>query len=453
MKNLTQKLISFTLVIAMSMGVATLPAFAADPDTTYFESNSRYYWTGASGTHDLPSGTKLGNLVAKGINFLSLDLASLQSTLSQIGSTLNTTINTNTKPLIDLKSGWGSTLNLYTVPSGYGSSWYAQIVRGLYDIKDLNDSIKSLLYTSTGNQTTIINKLNSGINIILDPTIEGYIQNSSEQLTTISGINSNIVSNTSNILSALSTYVGNSVRIHRRYGVNNAIQSTINVNGLSVPNMAGTDPTVIGAYSMTYGATSSNALLDFLGNSNIIANFTLSKIWTPLTQYRERQLNSNFEWQARSDNNNNPLAYLSIADMIDDYSRMFIPMIAKLQYALADDDMIAAKRANAPQEQSVISNFTGSGDASASVSDFVGVKDSVSALKNSLSGGASYNQAFNILGGDSDGWSWFTTEVAESMDSTSNGSTRRGSVPVSTPYLDSYYDSIYSVIGINGGIE
>lgn len=187
-------------------------------------------------------------------------------------------------------------------------------------------------------------------------------------------------------------------------------------------------------------------------NNNIVQLFTSQ--FTPYTFYSYRSANfSNGGIKSNYDSNNNIIKGYSLADLIFFLNENMISGFARLGYMLADDSALAAKQANANQESAALTGFTGSGSAAASVSDINAVKDSVGALKSATSGGASFSQAFNIFGGNSDGWSWFTQTTADSLDTTSSGSRMlRASLSDSHPYLDAYYSDIYSILG-GGGLN
>lgn len=140
--------------------------------------------------------------------------------------------------------------------------------------------------------------------------------------------------------------------------------------------------------------------------------------------------------------------YTVFENLID---RNILKLFKQAKEVFFDDKTIAAKKANQDQEDSVLSNFTGSGAASASVSDFGAVKDSMVDLKAGFNGGASSSDTFSFLSGDSNAWDWFTQDTANDVDRTQRSNTRllRGSSDVAsdTPLLDSYYTAILSILG------
>lgn len=416
MKNLTQKLISFALVITMFMGVATLPAFASTyPDTQSSNALSWYVsWQGTS--RSITRGQSIANILASMARWLDSDAEALYNRMGGLSS------------------------DIQDVVDAIGA------IPGATDYSTVLSSIDSKVKDYTNNFASVENKLQSMINNIINintglSTINTTLGTGSSTDNIFSRLSS-IDDSTSGLIDEYKNTQQISTPIQERSTVTGTLTATSKTTPLLVRflSRSGNSP-----YKTLESVNGTLTLYDYFHilNNNLIGVNTA--LVTTGTSYNYRYYNDDMTTGTRT--------VASVMDMLMNFSGDMSKFVSRMSYMIADPDTVAAKQANKLQEQSVLDNFTGSGDASASVSDFVGVKDSVSALKTSLSGGASYTQAFNILGGNSDGWSWFTTEVAESMDTTGNGSTRRGSVPVSTPYLDSYYDSIYSVIGINGGIE
>lgn len=143
---------------------------------------------------------------------------------------------------------------------------------------------------------------------------------------------------------------------------------------------------------------------------------------------------------------------ISISGNIKSDTSDLLVGLEKLVFMYADDDSLAAKRAESGKTQSVVNSFTGSGSSSASVSDFADVSSGLNDLKNSFSGGASPSQAFSVLGSSSESWWWFSNEVSESLDTTNSGlsgsgSRLRGASGFDHPLYDSYLGFIFSHIG------
>ena len=151
------------------------------------------------------------------------------------------------------------------------------------------------------------------------------------------------------------------------------------------------------AYLNTYPYQSSNLSLRGLLTAIIRQQyFTATAVRsTGANQYIRGYLNNSLYNEGQPTSVMDALQYLSMA---------LGKPLGRLQYVLADDDIIQRKQANASQTAAALDNFTGSGSAAASVSDITAVKDSVGSLKDATSGGASFSQAFNAFSGDSDGW-------------------------------------------------
>lgn len=113
------------------------------------------------------------------------------------------------------------------------------------------------------------------------------------------------------------------------------------------------------------------------------------------------------------------------------------------KFLYADDNSLAAKKANQNQENSVLTNFTGSGSASASVSDYNDIASASSAVKNGLSSNASPSNVLGVFNGN-DGFGWFSQSTLDSLDSVGVGSRSFKSTnsPNDTPLLDQNMDAI-----------
>lgn len=138
-------------------------------------------------------------------------------------------------------------------------------------------------------------------------------------------------------------------------------------------------------------------------------------------------------------NHNVNLSYLSSdsKDYVDFYNYLSLKHIDsdlhyqnsqldKLVSVYADDVTIAAKQANQSNEQTVLTDFTGSGDAAVSGSDLGNLKSSGSVIKGGFNGGKT-SDALNIFSGGSSVWAWFTQDNYNTLndlfstDSGSNG--------------------------------
>lgn len=121
--------------------------------------------------------------------------------------------------------------------------------------------------------------------------------------------------------------------------------------------------------------------------------------------------------------------------------------VVQLQQVLASDEDLAIRQDQASRVDAISDDFlSSSGDASVSLGDIGSAKDSVTNIKDSLSGGASQSQLWTVLGSGSDAWSWFSQSVANDLDQSGSQSRLRSS-GFSTPYLDDYYRQVYNSLG------
>lgn len=280
---------------------------------------------------------------------------------------------------------------------------------------------------------------------LIQPDISDILDNSSHILTLENWLKSFTRSNPSTELY--------SVSVPWRNDFSNEWRGTVDISGFAFPRLREDGTWRYRSLVNSWG-TNQITVLDALENLSILNNYILSFINTPYSSYTSYRYNSDTnKLAARLNSNDSYVQLYSVQDSINDFSQAVQLPLGKLQFLLADDSSVSAKKANANQESAALTGFTGSGSAAASVSDINAVKDSVGALKGATSGGASFSQAFNIFGGNSDGWSWFTQATADSLDTTSSGSRMlRASVSNSHPYLDAYYSDIYSILG-GGGLN
>lgn len=88
--------------------------------------------------------------------------------------------------------------------------------------------------------------------------------------------------------------------------------------------------------------------------------------------------------------------------------------------------------------------LSSSGDASVSLGDIGSSKQSVTALKDSLSGGASASSLWSVLTSNSEGWGWFSQATLNDLDQTGSGNRR--SAP-EYEYLNDYYFQVMNSLG------
>lgn len=121
--------------------------------------------------------------------------------------------------------------------------------------------------------------------------------------------------------------------------------------------------------------------------------------------------------------------------------------LARLDYVLASDEEIEARRAASSNQQSVVNNFIkSSGSGSASVSDFEGIASAGSNIKDALNSNVSIENAFSSLSSNSSAWDWFTQSTANSLDSTTDQNRRSSNYD--TPLLDTYYSDLMEILKV-----
>lgn len=309
----------------------------------------------------------------------------------------------------------------------------------------LHSSGSGYLYLSATRLLNLVNRWDANI-----PDIENY----TAYLPNISEQSNGIHSDTSGILSRLN---GNDSFAVSYIGINNSTAtpmtrdnslSTIKQNGNNfMQYISWRNQNRIGSYSNSGRDVTNLGDMVKVLNNNLVQSF--NAIYSPFSWYPYQSpdySNGNFG------TDNSVIAY-SLMDSLYFINRNLSSFAGRLGFMLADDSSIAAKKANANQSEAVVNGFTGSGSASASVSDFNGVKDGVSSLKSSFSSSASPSAAFTPLSGSGDNWEWFSQTTLDSLDNTVSGDNNRlfkSSVQESdTPLLDEYYSYLFDFLGVN----
>lgn len=117
--------------------------------------------------------------------------------------------------------------------------------------------------------------------------------------------------------------------------------------------------------------------------------------------------------------------------------------IHMLQTVLANSTDAAIRQDQAARVDQLNNDFlSSSGSSSVSLGDLGSASDSVSALKGSLSGGASASSLWTVLGSGSDSWGWFSQATASDLDSS-------GGLMSDSEY--SYLDAYYAELGLSLG--
>lgn len=121
--------------------------------------------------------------------------------------------------------------------------------------------------------------------------------------------------------------------------------------------------------------------------------------------------------------------------------------VARLSYVLASDERIEAQELAAANEQAVVDNFIDpNGAGSASTSDIGSVSDLSSGFSSNISTDADPGDIFDIF--DSNNFSWFSQEVADSLDTTNSNNRSKSGSEFETPLLDQRIDDIYDALGV-----
>lgn len=440
-------LICFVLVLGLVFGSA-LPSFAAtsvDQETLYpllraGRSGSIYWHDGTRNTFS--SSTAIGYLLATFSDAASDSLRYIYNSVDGVESSLSTIS--------------GKIMDYSTVLSNISG-----YVDGLETaLSTSNTRLQSILTAIQGittyNYTSVLNSILANSNSI--PTIESDIRVTNSILGSsntgiygsVIGVNSNIL----NLLDRIGSLSGITSKIPMRYNIGSTHDGIRTISGLTYPTFNTTSGNSQAAYQYNTVTSTDDNLSDLLAVNNIIGNFIASKLFTPYQLVNRKVLDSNFNLINYQINGVN-VGYLSISEMVEDLLAFTASPLAKLQYALADDDSVQRKKDNAALTSGALDQVTGSGDAAASLSDFTSVSSGLGDIKTSVSGGASASSAFAVLNGGSNAWDWFSEDCQYDMDTTSgdssSGSRSLKSVSSgassSTPLLDQYYSSVLSFLG------
>lgn len=163
---------------------------------------------------------------------------------------------------------------------------------------------------------------------------------------------------------------------------------------------------------LTYGSSDGNmSLVDRINiiNTNLAETSTL--IMSPQTQYSA--VYTTGEGITESYN------AISIADFLQAINESVVGDLSKIKYIVADDESIQAKKDNASQTSAVITNFTGSGQASATANDYGTLSSGVNDVKGGMTTNVSPNYAFDIFNNQS-GYSFWSSETLNELNQSGN---------------------------------
>lgn len=201
----------------------------------------------------------------------------------------------------------------------------------------------------------------------------------------------------------------------------------------------------LGSYELSKLNVSNFNLSDYLYYADHALTNIHTRLFTPRTYYPLYKIDNSSQSLSKQSIN-----AFSIADILWNMQSQLLTVAARFNYLYADNNLIERKKANEAVTSSALDNFTGSGDASASVSDFGTLKDSVSAVKSGLSSSASASDVLGVFN-SSDGFGWFSQATLDSLDTTSSSVRRVKAVRASssTPLYDSNYNSLLEYLGIS----
>lgn len=387
-----------TLSISIIAGSCNFAFATTYPDTQSSNSLSWYVpWQGTSRT--IARGQSIGNILASMARWLDSDAEALYNRMGGLSGDIQDVVTA-----------------IESIP-------------GANDYSTVLSSIDNKIKDYTNNFASVENKLQSIINNLV---------NVNTGLTNIKSDTGSIVTNTSSIDTELKKLTG----LPKLYNIAFLKRSTVSGN---VSTISASVPRAIsysagqGYYFADLNNSSVEKPLDYLSliNSNILGVF--SSIYTPTSRYRINRYDGSME------NTSYFYAY-SLSDMLYAISQDLGSMIDKITFVIADDDTIAAKNANKPQEQAVLSEFTGTGNASASVGDYSDIASGLGSVKGGITTNVSVSNAFGIFN-NSDGYNWFTSNTTNNLN-TSGQNNRKSANEVEYTYYNSQLEAIYNAMGV-----
>lgn len=325
-------------------------------------------------------------------------------------------------------------------------------IPGASDYSTVLNSIDSKIKDYTNNFASVENKLQSIINNLV---------NVNTGLTNIKGDTGSIVTNTANTNTKLDTVItklgilddnytpSNLIQIiYRRntgsYMYPNAEPVTSNYNPLNVTYVSADSNNQFRVQVAGTGAKRSIYTMLGYTNTNIVSLF--SAMQTLGTTYRVQKLDYS-DGTPQFDEEGTGWNYTySLADQLHYMNVNMASFFSRMGFVLADDDTIAAKNANKPQEQAVLNQFTGTGNASASVSDYSDIASGLGSVKGGITTNVSVSNAFGIFN-NNDGYNWFTSNTANNLN-ISGQNNRKSANEVEYTYYNSQLEAIYNAMGV-----
>lgn len=459
LKNYLNKRSFICLVLVLGLVFSQAPlVFAAtqvDQETLYplLKNNSYtgYLYNYNSGSVTISRGTGLGDILAQMCTTLSTSLKYIYSSVDGLEGYVDgletglTNINNKIKDYSTVLS------NISGYVDGLETALSTSNTR-------LNSILTAIQGITTYNYTSVLNSIESNTDKLLTidsglDVIEAVLGSGGN--TGISGYSASTSSGVQSILSSFS----NSLNISHRFSYPSGTFNPSAGSDVRVPNLLNVNNSNM-AYvfyrsepatsSFALGSASASNLGDRFNilNNNVVQTFTA--LVTPRTNLLGFYLGNDGSYKS--------VPAYSLGDMIFNLNFALADGLSALKFVFADSETIGRKKDFKDRSDSIFDDFVSSdGDNSISLSDISSVSSGLGDLKSSVSGGANASSAFAVLGGDSDGWNWFSQTVADDMDQVSSGASgggsrlrsRSDSDSFSTPLLDEYYSRIYSFLGVD----
>lgn len=341
----------------------------------------------------------------------------------------------------------GLVVNLSTMSTNEVNA-ITDVFNELVNIRGYVDSLESYTDGIEGSLTSIINSLGTSVGSTLS-TISSRVNTTNSRLSTTNSTLGDILSAIENqsftvpqqLLDDVSSIDSTTTTDSNRWSWNSTFNSNMTLRRYMQNGEGGS------ASDLTLNPSNRSLpnqiwyYLSSLNNSFVLASRDLtSSVGIANTQtYLDKDLNPiqmgrNSFWRDFRD----------IGGNINDF-------VARLAFVLANDEDIEARQAAQSNTEAVVDGFIKpSGSASASASDFGSVADIASAGRESLSSGVDPSVLLDQLGGDGDGWGWFSQSIQDELSAPSGRSSLRSnskSNTSDTPYLDAYYRDLENKIG------
>lgn len=472
LKNYLNKRSFICLVLVLGLVFSQAPlVFAAtqvDQESLYplLKNNSYtgYLYNYNSGSVTISRGTGLGDILAQMCTTLSTSLKYIYSSVDGLEGYVDgletglTNINNKIKDYSTVLSNISGYVDGLETSLSTTNSRLNSILTAVQSITTYNytSTLNSILANTNylGSIESHLDVVNSTLGTSNNNGIWGSAYSSALSLGLIQpDIDSikTLISNNNSLSSFNHVYMGFS-QTSSVFNRNPSLISPVNINNNLMPYINWRSARPVSSYQIASRNISSFADRLNIINHNLVQLF--SSVLTPYSSYGLYSLDfSDGVYNSSSD-----LYLYSLMDSLQVFNRNLADGFSKIGFVIADPDTISRKNDLKERSDSIFDDFVSSdGDNSISLSDISSVSSGLGELKSSVSGGANASSAFAVLGGDSDGWNWFSQTVADDMDQVSSGASgggsrlrsRSGSDSFSTPLLDEYYSRIYSFLGVD----